>query len=124
MTVEKEVKKSLIDARDRGIKTRFITEITKDNIAYCKELIKLVGEVRHLDGIKISFYMDENEYLAPATFHEKGKPASEIIYSNVKELVEHQHYVFDTLWNKSITAEEKIMEIENGITIVTLLDLP
>jgi two-component system, OmpR family, sensor histidine kinase VicK len=56
------------------------------------------------------------EYLVPITLHDKGKPASELICRNIKEIVEHQHYVFDTLWNKSIPAEEKIMEIEDGIT--------
>ena len=34
----------------------------------------------------------------------------------MKEFVEHQQYVFDTLWNKSIPAEEKIREVEDGIT--------
>ncbi|MFZ0222107.1 MAG: hypothetical protein WAM42_10515 [Candidatus Nitrosopolaris sp.] len=53
--------------------------------------------------------------LAPAIFHEEGKVASQMIYSNVRELVEHQQYVFDTLWNKSISSEEKIKEIEEGI---------
>ena len=38
-----------------------------------------------------------------------------MIYSNVRELVEHQQYVFDTLWNKSIPSEEKIKAIEDGI---------
>jgi DNA polymerase elongation subunit (family B) len=38
-----------------------------------------------------------------------------MIYSNVRELVEHQQYVFDTLWNKSIPSQEKIKEIEDGI---------
>jgi hypothetical protein len=38
-----------------------------------------------------------------------------MIYSNVREIVEHQQYVFDTLWNKSIPSEEKIKEIEEGI---------
>ena len=56
------------------------------------------------------------QYLAPATLNDKGKPASEIICSNVKELLEHQQYIFDTLWNKSIRAEEKIIEIEEGIS--------
>jgi hypothetical protein len=28
--------------------------------------------------------------LAPAIFHEEGKVASQMIYSNVRELVEHQ----------------------------------
>ncbi len=38
-----------------------------------------------------------------------------MIYSNVKEIVEHQQYVFDTLWNKSIPSEEKFKSIEDGI---------
>lgn len=117
LAIETEgAKDSFLDARNRGIETRFITEITNDNISYCKELIKLVDELRHLDGIKGNFYVNETEYLAPTTFHDRGKPASEFIYSNQKEFVEHQHYVFDTLWNKSISAEEKIREIEDGIT--------
>src|SRR5215212_2542573 len=36
-------------------------------------------------------------------------------YSNVKEVVEQQHYIFDNLWNKSKHAKEKIREIEEGI---------
>lgn len=56
---------SFIDARNRGIEIRFITEITTENISYCKELVKLVDELRHLDGIKGNFYINEIEYLAP-----------------------------------------------------------
>ena len=57
----------------------------------------MVDELRHLDGIKGSFYVSESEYLAPATFHEAGKPVAQIICSNVKELIDHQRYVFETL---------------------------
>ena len=109
------VKDSLLDARNRGVRTRAITDITKDNLSYCKELITFVNEVRHLDGIKGSFYINDLEYLAPADLHDKGKPVSEIIYSNIKDLVEHQQYVFDTLWSKSTVAQEKIKEIEIGV---------
>jgi two-component system, OmpR family, sensor histidine kinase VicK len=107
-----EIKESLLASRDRGIRTRVITELTKDNIPYCKELATMVDELRHLDGIKGNFYVNETEYLVPTSFHDKGKPASEVIYSNMKELVAHQQYVFDTLWNKSISAEEKMVEIK------------
>ena len=110
-----QLKKSFMNAKNRGIRSRCITEITKENISYCKELLRIVNELRHLDGIKGNFYLSESEYLAPATFHEKGKPASQIIYSNVKEIVEHQRYIFETLWNKSIPAKDKIIEIENEI---------
>jgi hypothetical protein len=38
--------------------------------------------------------------------------ASQIIYSDVKEIVEQGQYIFDTLWNRAIPAEQKINEIE------------
>jgi two-component system sensor histidine kinase VicK len=110
------ISKSLADIKAKnGIRLRVLTEITAENISYCKQLTVLVDELRHLDGIKGSFYISEGEYLAPAIFHEEGKAASQMIYSNVRELVEHQQYVFDTLWNKSIPSEEKIEAIEDGI---------
>ena len=106
------LKKAFLDAKRRGVKLFYHTEITRDNLSYCKQLITMVDELRHLDGIKGNFYISETGYLAPATFHEKGKPASQIIYSNVKELIEHQRYVFDTFWDKAISAEQRISEIE------------
>jgi two-component system, OmpR family, sensor histidine kinase VicK len=75
----------------------------------------LVDELRHLDGIKGNFFVSETEYIAPAALHEKGKPSSQIVYSNMKQIVEEQQYVFDTLWNKSLSADDKIKEIELGI---------
>src|SRR5215217_451461 len=110
------LKNAFLDAKNRGVKLLYITEITKDNLTYCKELVKMTHELRHLDGIKGNFYISESGYLAPATYHEKGKPASQIIYSNVNEIIEHQKYVFDSFWNRAIPAEKRIKEIEEGVT--------
>ena len=107
--------KSFADLKRKGIRLSVLTEITADNISSCKQLSILVDDLRHLDGIKGSFYISEAEYLAPAIFHEEGKAASQLIYANVRELVEHQQYLFNTLWNKSIPSQEKIKEIEDGI---------
>jgi two-component system, OmpR family, sensor histidine kinase VicK len=108
-----ELKKAFLDAKSRGVKLRYVTEITEDNVGYCKELIKMVDELRHLEGIKGNFYISETEYVAPATFHAKGKPASQIVYSNVKEIVEfHQSYIFEVFWNRSTAAEQRINQIE------------
>ena len=109
------LKRAFLDAKKRGVKLRYVTEINKDNISYCKKMMTMVDELRHLDGIKGNFYISETGYLAPATFHEAGEPAAQIIYSNVKELIEHQRYVFETLWSKTIPAEQRIREIEEGI---------
>jgi two-component system, OmpR family, sensor histidine kinase VicK len=117
LTVEiKQLRKAFIDAKGRGVRLSYVTEITEDNISYCKELVKVVDELRHIEGIKGNFYLSETEYIAPASLHEKAKPASQIIYSNVKEIVEHQRqFVFDSFWSRSIPAEQKIKEIEEGI---------
>ena len=117
---------AFIDAKRRHITIRYITEITKDNLRYCKELISLVDELRHLNGIKGNFYVSEQEYAAPSTLHEEGKSSEMMIYSNVKEIVEHQHYIFDSFWNTSTSVERKIREIQSDISlgITEIIDNP
>jgi two-component system sensor histidine kinase VicK len=110
-----QLKNSFLDAKKRGVVFRYVTEITPDNIRDCKQLIDIVDELRHLNGIKGNFYISESEYLAPATVHEKGKPACQIIYSNVKEIVEHQQYVFDSFWTRAVPARNVIRELEEGV---------
>ena len=109
------LKEAFLNAKKRGVRLRYVTEITSDNISYCKQLLTMVDELRHLNGIKGNLYIGDTAYIAPATFHEKGKPASQIIYSNVKEIIEHQSYLFETLWNKAIPATERIKDIEEGL---------
>ena len=108
-----EYKNGYIDIRRRGGKIRAFTEITKDNIAHCKELIKLVDELRHLDGVKGGLAISESEYMATTVLKE-AEPLTQVIYSNVPEVVEQGQYIFDTLWNTATPAEQKIREIEEG----------
>jgi len=108
------IKKCFLEAKSQGIKLRYLTEITNDNIDHCKKLMKIVDEFRHLDGIKANFMINEREYLAPAILYDEGKIASQIIYSNVKEVLEQQQYIFDTFWSKAIPAEQRIREVEEG----------
>jgi signal transduction histidine kinase len=117
---------AFIDARRRHVTIRYITEITKDNLHYCKEMISVVDELRHLNGIKGNFYVSEQGYAAPSTIHEKGKSSEMMIYSDVKEIVEHQQYIFDSFWNTSTSAERKIKEIQGDISlgITEIIDNP
>jgi two-component system sensor histidine kinase VicK len=110
-----EYKKILSEVKSRGIETRYITEINKDNINNCKQLIEFVGEVRHLDGIRANFSISETEYLVSIAEIQRSKLVPHIIYSNVKYIVEQQKYVFESFWNKAIPAEQRIREIEEGI---------
>jgi two-component system, OmpR family, sensor histidine kinase VicK len=111
------LKNAFLDAKKRGVKLHYLTEITKDNLAYCKQLMTMVDELKHLGGIKGNFYVSESGYIAPATAHETGKSASQVIFSNVTEIIEHQKYVFDSFWNQAIQAGDRIKEIEEGIDL-------
>jgi two-component system sensor histidine kinase VicK len=109
-----EYRNGYTNIRKRGGKIRAFTEITKDNLRYCKKLMELVDELRHLDGVRGGMAVSESEYMATTVLQE-AKPLTQVIYSNVKEVVEQGQYIFDTLWNAAIPAEQKIREVEEGI---------
>ncbi len=101
--------------KERGVRVRFITEITNDNIYYSKQILKIIGEIRHLDGVKGNLAIaDGTIYAATATVQAR-KPIEQLVVSNVKALVEQQKYFFDMLWNKAIPAKQRIKEIEEGL---------
>jgi two-component system, OmpR family, sensor histidine kinase VicK len=113
------IKKERLKAKKRGVEFRYVTEITNDNLAYCKEMIKF-ADLRHLNGVRGNFEISDNrEYVATATLQEET-PISQLIYSNVDEIVNQQQYVFETLWNKAIPSENRIAEIEDGVRLETI----
>ena len=115
------IKNERLKAKRRGVNFRYVTEVTKDNLSYCKELSEF-AEVRHLNGVKGNFEISKirikgewkGEYIATATLQE-AEPVTQLIYSNVKEIVEQEQFVFDTLWDKAIPFLVRIKEIEEGI---------
>ncbi|MGI8832976.1 MAG: ATP-binding protein [Nitrososphaeraceae archaeon] len=104
------IKEKVLEAK---MNFRYLTEVRKDNIPYCNELMK-VGQVRHLDGIRTNFVVTDTEY---TSIMQQVHAHPEIVYSNVKSIVEQQRYLFEHLWNEAIPAERKIREIEEGIII-------
>ena len=108
-------KKGLYELKTRNVQSRFVTDITKDNIEYCKELMQ-ISELRHLDGIKGNFALSEKGYTASATLQEASL-LQQVIYSNVRAILDQQQYVFETLWNKATPAAQKIRGIEEGIDL-------
>jgi signal transduction histidine kinase len=102
-----------IELFNRGVRLRFITEITSDNVSYCKDIMK-IAELRHLDGIMGNFGIsDGRDYRATASM-QQGQPPTHAIRSTIKTFVDQQQYFFETLWNKAISAEQRIKEIEEG----------
>ena len=102
------------DLKKRGIRIRFITEITAENISYCKEVMKF-AEVRHLDGLMGGGWgVSESQYIAPIPPSSKGEPVTKCIHSTVKEVIGLQQYIINSLWAKAIPAKQRMKEIEEG----------
>jgi two-component system, OmpR family, sensor histidine kinase VicK len=107
MSVFSEAYKNM---KKRGIKIRSVTDITKDNLKHCKELMQY-AEVRHINHLIANFGVSETEYIGAPTMKE-GQPLPKLIHSNSKEMVEQQQNIFDIFWSKATPAEQRIKEIE------------
>lgn len=98
------VKQGYIDAKNRGVRILYITEITNDNLRHCKEIMEF-AELRHLNGIKGNFAVSDSEYVAG---QKRGKTLASLVFSDVKELVVQQRHIFDTLWQHAAPSKEKL----------------
>ncbi len=108
----KQIRDAFLSAKRRGVRLRYITEINHQNFEDCKVLLGIVDELRHLDGVKTNFMLSEMEYLAPLIQEKSEAIALEHIYSDMVQIVEHGRCIFDTLWSKSISAEERIRQLQ------------
>ena len=88
--MSEKIRKGYADANQRGVKIRYLTEITKDNNEICKEIMKY-AEVRHLAGVIGNFVVSEKEYLGEAVSKDFF---SHLVYSNKKEIVDSTELSF------------------------------
>jgi len=105
------IRQAFQDAKAKGIRIRLITEITRDNLSSCKQIMKF-AEVRHLEKLVGNFAINDLEYFGQA---QGNAFASNLIYSNDGGMVEQQKYVFENLWNNSVTQHDKMSSLEVGV---------
>jgi len=130
-----QVNRAILNAKNRGVRFRFVIEITKANLTFCKNSVMKVAEIRHLEGIKGNFGVSDTEYISTSSTDstsdieqktETTKAETTLqhaVYSNVKEDIQQQQYLFEILWNNAIPAEKRVREIEEGIQPVETIAL-
>jgi two-component system sensor histidine kinase VicK len=102
----------IIQLKDKGIRLRFITEVTKENMPYFKKILGYV-DIGHIDRVKGNFGIsDGNNYLGYII--EEGGQLAKVLHINIRSFVEAQQYLFDNLWNNAIPVLERIKEIEES----------
>lgn len=104
---------ALEQAKRTGVRIRCITEITKDNLSYCKELMKFT-EIRHLNKIVGNSIIGDKEYLAQSVGHVF---TSNLIYSNENRILEQQNSLFENFWNNATPQNEQISTLELGVDL-------
>jgi two-component system sensor histidine kinase VicK len=72
-------------------------------MSYCKQLMK-IAELRHIDGVKGKIELSDTELLVTTTSdNEESHSWTQVIHSNVKQLVEQQRSFFEILWKKAVS---------------------
>jgi signal transduction histidine kinase len=109
--LSERIRKALQHAKIKGTRIRYITEISKDNLNSCIEIMKF-ADIRHMNGIIGNFILSDKEYF--------GQPAgskflSNPVYTNEKGMVIMQNYIFENLWNNAVTQQDKISSLEVGV---------
>ena len=108
-----------LEVDKRGVKVRFLTDITNENLEYCKGMIEEVQhlEMRHMHGVKGNFAIhDDKEYFLPFFVDKPGEPVSNLLlYCSQKEMVDAHLFIFENLWRQATPAQLRIKELEEGI---------
>lgn len=102
-----------IAAQQRGVKIRVITEITAENLLFCKDNMKYIDGLRHLDTITHMFQVSEKHYVSTKMLTENPH-FIEGVFCNKRWFVREQQYLFESLWSKAIPAKQRFKEIEEG----------
>ncbi|MDE1842759.1 MAG: HAMP domain-containing histidine kinase [Thaumarchaeota archaeon] len=100
--------------KEKGVRTRYITEITKENVSQAKVLLDITDSLRHLEGPFGGMAVSDSEFRATANFY-NSVPVTQVISSSNMGFVEQQQHIFDVLWKIAIPAKQRIKEIEEGI---------
>jgi hypothetical protein len=101
------VKEGYLAAKRRRVRIMYITEITRENLRYCREIMEF-AELRHLDGVRGNFAVSDTEYVAGV---KRGGSLVRLVRSDEWELVRQQRHVFDTLWRQAAPVEERIRQL-------------
>lgn len=102
--------KNFIDIKKQHIEIRIITEISKDNLNYYKDIARHFN-IRHLDGIKGNFMIYNRNEFAGYLFDEQSRH-TKLLHITDRSFVDSQQYIFDSLWATAVPLKEKITEIE------------
>lgn len=118
-----EIKKKLLqrqtEGRHKGI--RYITNIDQDNAQLAKVFLDAGIQIRHIKNLPpMSFGVSDKEIAATIEKMEGGRMVQSLLLSNEPAYIHHFYSIFEELWNKGISAEDRIRNIEEGADLAEI----
>ncbi len=115
--------------KSRSIDAKIVVEISKMNVNCSKRLMKY-SDIKHSQGLVgcsfrneqsyCSCHISENKLIDPGQEIESFEKLTHFFYVDNVHFVRQQEILFKPLWRESISAREKITEIEKGVMEVIL----
>jgi len=100
-------------ALSKGLRVFLITNITKENLYFWKQLMNnRMVQLRHLENISLNLSVWDEKHTMEVLQAGAEDRFGQVLYSNLVENVRKNQYAFDKLWSISTPAEQKIRELE------------
>jgi CheY-like chemotaxis protein len=107
---------SYVSSVSKGLKVFLVTEITRENLSFCRQLMMNRGvQLRHLDGVvpNLSIW-DQKHVIEIVQDGSDSARLGHVLYSNLESKVSESQYLFEYFWNRASPAEERIRELEQS----------
>ena len=103
--------RSNLELDKKGIKVRFLTDITNENLESCKGILQEIKhvEIRHMEGVKGNFTIhDDKEIFLPFFVDRPRELLNEMLCSSQKKMVDVYMFMFNNLWNQGTPSHIRI----------------
>lgn len=101
----------MIQLKGRGVRLRCVTEITADNVQYCKDVMKYF-DLYHMPSLTGNFVIiDSAQYLG---YVSSGRD-DRLIVTRVPSFVAGQQFLLDNVIKNAVPARQRILEIVKGV---------
>jgi two-component system sensor histidine kinase VicK len=115
VTTTEPIWQELLKLDNKGVKIRFLTDIRKENIIYCKKFLTLKNsEIRHLDSVKGNYGIADRRECFEHAVNKEGELPTHAIFTTVKGIVGTRQFLFDDLWERAAIGELRMKEIEEA----------
>ena len=101
------------DAKKRGVRIRFLTEVTNENLDNCGKLFDF-GDIRQIKNTFGNFILTEREFLLGFA---NSRHNSQVLYSNEQALVIEQRFIFENLWANNSNVYHRTISPKKSVKI-------